>query len=84
MVKIYSLEKGLGARQRTWYVKRMRGTPLVVQQLRLHAPKAGALGSIPGQGTGPLLPQMKDPACGNKDLAQPSKFFFKKRGGNKE
>ena len=27
------------------------GTSLVVQWLRLHAPNAGCLGSIPGQGT---------------------------------
>ena len=27
------------------------GTSLVVQWLRLHAPNAGGLGSIPGQGT---------------------------------
>ena len=34
------------------------GTSLVVQRLRIHAPNAGGLGSIPGQGT--------DPICGNK------------------
>ena len=28
-----------------------RGTSLVVQWLRLHAPNTGGLGSIPGQGT---------------------------------
>ncbi|TEA26021.1 hypothetical protein DBR06_SOUSAS3210075, partial [Sousa chinensis] len=28
-----------------------KGTSLVVQWLRLHAPIAGGLGSIPGQGT---------------------------------
>ena len=28
------------------------GTPLVAQPLRLRAPSAGAMGSVPGQGTG--------------------------------
>ena len=35
-----------------------RGTSLVVQQLRLHAPSAG-LGSIPGQGTRSHMLQKK-------------------------
>ena len=42
------------------------GTSLVVQWLRLHAPNAGGLGSIPGQGTRScmlhlrvLIPQLK-------------------------
>ncbi|TEA32663.1 hypothetical protein DBR06_SOUSAS32010022, partial [Sousa chinensis] len=52
---------------------------LVVQCLRLHAPNAGGLGSIPGQGTRSHIPQLrvhmpqlgsrrtaaKDPACRN-------------------
>ena len=42
----------------------IRGTPLVVQWLRLHAPNAGSLGSIPGQRTTyDLLPQRKEPVC---------------------
>ena len=36
------------------------GTSLVVQWLRLHAPKAGGLGSIPDQITRSLMPQVKE------------------------
>ena len=36
-----------------------RGTSLVVWWLRLHAPRAGALGSIPGWGTRSHLPQLR-------------------------
>ncbi|TEA30390.1 hypothetical protein DBR06_SOUSAS17710012, partial [Sousa chinensis] len=32
---------------------------LVVQWLRLHTPNAGGLGSIPGQGTGSHMPQLR-------------------------
>ena len=32
------------------------GTSLVAQELRLHAPNAGELGSIPGQGTRSHMP----------------------------
>ena len=53
-------------------------TSLVVPGLRLHAPSAGCLGLIPGQGTRPHTPNLKtssattnDPACCNEDLAQP-------------
>ncbi|TEA40711.1 hypothetical protein DBR06_SOUSAS1310003, partial [Sousa chinensis] len=35
------------------------GTPLVVQWLRLLAPNAGGLGSIPGQGTRSHMPQLR-------------------------
>ena len=38
------------------------------QWLRLHAPKAGVLGSIPGQGTRSHMPQLRP--------VQPNKFFF--------
>ena len=49
------------------------GTSLVVQWLRLHAPNAGGLGSIPGQGTRFHMhaatksshASTKDPACRN-------------------
>ena len=41
------------------------GTCLVVQWLRLDAPSAGAPGSIPGQGAGSHMPELKDPACHN-------------------
>ena len=40
----------------------MAETSLVVQWLRLFAPSAGGLGSIPGQGARSLMPQLKDPA----------------------
>ena len=35
------------------------GTSLVVQWLRLHAPNPEGLGSVPGQGTRPHIPQLK-------------------------
>ena len=35
------------------------GTSLLVQWLRLHTPKAGGLGSIPGQGTSAHTPQLR-------------------------
>ena len=35
------------------------GTSLVVQWLRLCAPSAGGLGSIPGQGTRSHMPQLR-------------------------
>ena len=35
------------------------GTSLMVQWLRLHAPNAGGLGSIPGQETRSLMPQLR-------------------------
>ena len=35
------------------------GTSLVVQWLGLHAPNAGSLGSIPGQGTTYYMPQLR-------------------------
>ena len=38
------------------------GTSLVVQQLRLHAPKAGGWGSILGQETRSHMLQLKDSA----------------------
>ena len=35
------------------------GTFMMVQRLRLHVPKAGDLGSIPGQGTRPRTLQLR-------------------------
>ena len=53
---------------------RLLGTCLVVQWLRLCAPNAGGLGSIPGRGTRPhtlllrvRVPQLKDPTRCTKD-----------------
>ena len=36
-------------------------TPLTVQGLRLHAPRAGGPGSVPGQGNRSYMLQLKDP-----------------------
>ena len=47
--------------------EQQQGLSLVVQWLRLHAPNAGALGSIPAQGTRSHMPQLKDPAVLNED-----------------
>ena len=46
------------------------GTSLVVQWVRFHAPNAGCLGSIPGQGTElqlSLHAATKDPECCDED-----------------
>ena len=40
-------------------IKKKTGTSLVVQWLRLCAPNAGGLGSIPGQGTRSHMPQLR-------------------------
>ena len=48
------------------------GTSLVVQWLRLHAPSAGGLGSIPGQGTRSHVLQVLVSCC-NQDPAQSNK-----------
>ena len=45
----HDIEPGLGIEMA--YSKKMNGTSLVAQWLRLHAPEAGDMGSIPGQGT---------------------------------
>ena len=62
------------------FKKCIEGTSLVVKWLRLHAPNAGGLGSSPGQGTRSCILQprahmlqLKEPACRNKDPAQPNK-----------
>ena len=39
--------------------RRRSGTPLVVQWLRLRAPKAGGLGSMSGQGTSSHMPLLR-------------------------
>ena len=49
---------------------------MVVQWLRLLAPSAGGPGSIPGQGTGSHMPQLKVPHAATK--TQHSKYFLKK------
>ena len=47
-------------------IKKTTGTSLVVQWLRLHVPNAGALGSIPGQGTRSHMPQLMIPHAATK------------------
>ena len=42
------------------------GTSLVVQWLRLHAPKSGRLDSIPGQGTRSHMLPLEEPVCTSK------------------
>ena len=46
--------------------RQCQGTSLAVQWLRLHAPNAGGLGSIPGQGTRSLMPKLKIPRAATK------------------
>ena len=43
--------------------KKLSGTSLLVQLLRLHSPSAEGPGSYPGQGTRSHILQLKDPAC---------------------
>ena len=57
------------------YNQKDRGTSLLVQWVGLHAPNAGGLDLIPGQGTGSCMhagtksshAATKDPACRKKD-----------------
>ena len=51
------------------------GTSLVVQWVRLHAPNAGGLGSIPGQGTRSRMPQLKIPQAAMKILQAAMKIL---------
>ena len=48
--------------------EQQQGPSLVVQWLRLHAPNAGALGSIPAQGTRSHMLQLKNPHVAVKIL----------------
>ena len=48
------------------HLKILFGTSLVVQQLRLHGPNAGGLGSIPGQGLRSCMLQLKIPHMATK------------------
>ena len=54
-------------------------TSLVVQWLRFHAPNAGGLGWIPGQGTRACMSQLKDPARGNETKTRRSQISLKKK-----
>ena len=62
----------------------------MVQWLRLHAPNAGGLGSIPGQGTRSCtlqlrarMPQLKDPHAATKTRRSPINIKKKKSLGDK-
>ena len=47
--------------------KKLSGTSLLVQWLRLCSPNAEGPGSYPGQGTRSHILQLKDPACHCED-----------------
>ena len=51
-----------------WLALKMHktGTCLVLQWLRLHAPNADSLSSIPGQGARPRMPQLRIPHAATK------------------
>ena len=52
----------IGVRATKLSKTQLQGTCLVVQRLRRHAPNAGGLGSIPGQGPGSHMPQPRPSA----------------------
>ena len=52
---------------------------VLAQWLRLCSPKAGGLGSIPGQGARSCMPQLKDRTCSNEDPAQPNNIHSDER-----
>ena len=54
---------------------------VLAQWLRLYAPKAGGLGSIPDQGARSCIPQLKDHTCGSEDPAQPNNTHSDERDG---
>ena len=54
-------------------LRNFTGTSLVVHCLRLHAPSAGGLGSLPGQGTRSRMPQLKIPHATTKILCTATK-----------
>ena len=57
-----------------------RGTSVIVQWLRLHAPNAGAPGLIPGQGTRSCMLQLKNLCATIKTwCSQINKQFKKKK-----
>ena len=55
--------------------RRRSGTPLVVQWLRLRAPKAGGLGSMSGQGTSSHMPLLS-PGTAKKKKKKKKKTAF--------
>ena len=76
LFKNYALTEQLSRSARSlWW-----GTSPLVQRLRLHAPNAGGLGSIPGQGTRSCMhASTKSPcATAKTQRSQINKFFFLK------
>ena len=74
-IKDWSMKTDSNSRNnnvKDWYVwlykNVCRGTSLVVQWLRLHAPNAGGPGSIPGQETRSWMQQLKIPHAATKIL----------------
>ena len=63
---------------RTWEKAGPGGTSLVVQRLRLRAPTAESLGSIPGQRTGSRKLQLKILHASTKTRCSQIIFFFLK------
>ena len=89
--RAHQIPEHLGAaramRRRTWsqcpcecLFKVPLGAALAVHRLRLRTPKAGVLGSIPGQGTRSHRLQRKILHATTKNLVWPNKYikFFKK------
>ena len=89
--RAHQIPEHLGAaramRRRTWsqcpcecLFKVPLGAALAVHRLRLCTPKAGVLGSIPGQGTRSHRLQRKILHATTKNLVWPNKYikFFKK------
>ena len=63
--KVTELDKGICTHQMDFKTPAL-GTSLMVQWLRLHAPNAGGLGSIPGPGTrSHMHATTKEPTCHN-------------------
>ena len=58
--------------------RRRSGTPLVVQWLRLRAPKAGGLGSMSGQGTSSHMPLLSPGTAKKKKKKKKDCFCLKK------
>ena len=67
-----------GAQVHNCHVKNEGSTSLVVRWLRLHAPSAGSLGSIPGQGIRSHMLQLKIPRVATPSTAKINKYTFKK------
>ena len=69
-LNVYNKHISLVKSEKILTLKKKKGTSLVVQWLRLHAPTAGGPGSIPDQGTRSRTPQLKIPHTATKDPAR--------------